>query len=41
MTGAQALRDIERLRADTFDSWRRFPETERARRLVRSWQLGE
>ena len=41
MTGAQSLREIERLRANTFYSWRRSPVTERARRLVRSWQLGE
>lgn len=41
MSGAQALREIERLRANTFDAWLRSPVSERARRLVRSWQVGE
>lgn len=37
MTGKDALREIERMRAGTFYAWKRSPITERGRRMVRKW----
>ena len=37
MSGEDALTEIARRRADTPDGWRRSPETEAQRDLVRSW----
>lgn len=39
--GEQALDYIKTLRSGTPDSWRRSPETEEQRRLVRCWQPGK
>jgi hypothetical protein len=37
MTGRDALQELERLRKDTYEGWRRAPARESARRLVRRW----
>jgi len=39
MTGRQALQEIERMRAGTFNAWKRSPTTERARRMLRKWKV--
>jgi protein-tyrosine phosphatase len=39
MTGRQALQEIERMRAGTFNAWQRSPSKERARRMVRKWKV--
>jgi hypothetical protein len=40
MTGRDALQELERLRKDTYEGWRRAPARESARRLVRRWAEG-
>jgi hypothetical protein len=37
-TGPLALQEVERLRAGTFEAWKRSPLTERGRRMVRRWK---
>ncbi len=39
-TGEQALETLSKIRATTFDYWKRSPATERARRIVRNWKDG-